>query len=120
MRAVSNLVAALLSIALAASAQAQHRKAGATVKTGVTTTRQFVNTRKGGQEVTCQDFMGLADQYKPQAISYVIGVTKGLDPSAKVVDVTSVGRLVPVVVSTCRSRPHGALRDTVSTVLYSR
>lgn len=120
MRTSTFIFSALASVILTAPAISAAPKASVTVKGGVLRTDQFVNTRKGGQEVTCQDFLGLADQFKPQAISYVIGLNKGRDPKVKVVDVTDVGKIVPVTVSTCRSRPHGALRDTVSTILYRR
>lgn len=120
MRTCTLILHGLMSVVLAAPAISASPKAGVTSKGGVITTDQFVNTRKGGEEVTCQDFLGLADQFKPQAVSYVIGVSKGHDPKVKVVDVTDVNKIVPIIASTCRSRPHGALRDTVSTVLYRR
>lgn len=113
---VAAIAATLTSPALAQ----QHPKAGAHVKNGVETSHQFVQTRKGGEEVSCEDFLGVADRSKPLVLSYVLGVNKGRDPKIDVVDVGSVQRLIPVIISTCRSRPHGALRDTVSTVIYRR
>lgn len=118
MRTSTLFVYGLVSVVLAAPAVAAAPKAGVTASHGVVTTDQFVKTRKGGEEVTCQDFLGLADQFKPQAISYVIGLNKGRNPQVKVVDISTVSKIVPVTVSTCRSRPNGALRDTVSTILY--
>ncbi|MDQ0839348.1 HdeA/HdeB family chaperone [Sphingomonas faeni] len=120
MRFTTLMIGGLVSFALAAPALSQGPKAGFSNKNGVVTTSQFVKTRAGGEEVSCQDFLGLSDQLKPQAVSYVLGMSKGRNPAVKVVDVTSVAKIVPVVVSTCRSRPKGALRDTVSTVLYQR
>lgn len=119
MRMPSLILIGLISATLAAPSYAQTPKPFAK-KNGVITSNQFVATPKGGEEVTCQDFLTLADAYKPQAVSYVIGLNKGRNPKLKVVDVTAVSKLVPVVASTCRSRKHDALRDTVSTVLYQR
>ena len=113
------LFTSLLAVALAGPVSAQSAKP-VSVKNGVVTTNQFVNTRKGGEEVSCEDFLSLADKFKPQAVSSAIGLNKGRDPKVKVIDVTGVEKIVPVVVSTCKSRRHGALRDTVSTVLYQR
>jgi len=119
MRMPSLTLICLLSANLAAPSYAQTPEPF-TKKNGVITSNQFVATPKGGEEVTCQDFLTLADEYKPQAVSYVIGLNKGRNPKLKVVDVTAVNKLVPAVASTCRSRKHDALRDTVSTVLYHR
>lgn len=120
MRKCTFILYGLMSAIIAAPAVSAPPKASFASKGGVITTSQFVNTSKGGEDVTCKDFLGLADQFKPQAVSYAIGLSKGHNPKAKVIDVTDVGKIVPVIVSTCRSRPHGALQDTVSTVLYRR
>lgn len=120
MRTTTLLTGCIMSFVMAAPAVSQSAKAGFSSRNGVVTTSQFVKTRAGGEEVSCQDFLGLSDQLKPQAVSYILGMSKGRNPTVKVVDVASVAKIVPVIVSTCRSRPKGALRDTVSTVLYQR
>lgn len=120
MRVPTFTMTALASVALTGAAFAQTSAPAFTDKNGVISTDQFVKTRSGGEDVSCQDFLGLDDRLKPQAVSYVIGVNKAKDPTAKVVDVSAVHKLVPVIVSTCRSRPEGALADTVSTVIYPR
>ncbi|MDX5986216.1 HdeA/HdeB family chaperone [Sphingomonas echinoides] len=120
MRSSSFFAASILMAALATPACSQSTAKNIQVKNGVVTTDQFVKTRKGGQEISCEDFLDIENKYKPQAISYIIGYNKARNPSVKAIDISAVDTLTPVIVSTCKSHPKGSLHDTVSTVIYKR
>ncbi len=60
---------------------------------------------KSAEKFTCREFLALDDQFKPTAVSFVLGYDKAKRPEAKDVDVAGVDRVVPVIISTCRARP---------------
>lgn len=55
MRSSSFFAASILMAALATPACSQSTAKNIQVKNGVVTTDQFVKTRKGGQEISCED-----------------------------------------------------------------
>ncbi|WP_167693172.1 HdeA/HdeB family chaperone [Sphingomonas azotifigens] len=95
----------------------QAQQSGATVKDGVVVSHQFVKTRGGEEEVTCEGFVGLADAFKPQAVAYAIGYNRAKHPEEAVVEVSGVEALVPVVVSACVTTPAVPLHQAVAKTL---
>jgi hypothetical protein len=106
-KAMNLLAVSAQTITAFGAAAAQ--ESGATVKDGVVTSHQFVKTRGGAEEVTCERFVGLADTFKPQAVAHAIGYNRAKHPEDAVVEVAGVEALVPVVVSACVTTPAAPL-----------
>lgn len=65
------------------------------------------------ESITCHDFVELRDTFKPQAVSYAIGYTKAKHPEIDLVDLSGVERAVPVIVQSCKAKPHETLLQRV-------
>ncbi len=73
---------------------------------------------KTAEKITCQEFLALDDDFKPTAVSFVLGYDKAKRPEARDVDVAGINRVVPVIVNTCRARPTETLLQRIRNGLH--
>ncbi len=73
---------------------------------------------KTAEKITCREFLALDDQFKPTAVSFVLGYDKAKRPEARDVDVAGVDSIVPVIVDTCRARPTETLLQRIRNDLH--
>lgn len=73
---------------------------------------------KTAEKITCSEFIALDDDFKPTAVSFVLGYDKAKRPEAKDVDVSGINRIVPVIIDTCRARPTETLLQRIRNGLH--
>jgi hypothetical protein len=64
-------------------------------------------------EMTCEDFVALADVEKPKIVYWAEGFDKNGKPIDSVLDVTATDTLVPVLVSECKKTPKESLTKAI-------
>lgn len=85
---------------------------------GVVTTTRTVRKGKQIEKVTCREFLGLQQQFQPQAVSYAIGYDKARKPEDAVLDIAGISRIVPVVQKSCRTTPQLTLIQRIRADLH--
>jgi acid stress chaperone HdeA len=80
---------------------------------GVITTSRTEQHGKQIDKITCREFLGLEQQFQPQAISYAIGYDKAKKPEDAVFDVSGISRIVPVVQKSCKTTPQLTLLQRI-------
>jgi LysM repeat protein len=56
-------------------------------------------------KMTCEDFVGLDESFKPKAVYWAVAYGKDGKPEAEDVDVVGVESVVPVVIEECQKTP---------------
>jgi acid stress chaperone HdeA len=101
------------------SANAQgETKAPASGTTGATSAKHAGLPKKAVDKVTCEDFNGLDDTFKPKAIAWAAGYQQGQKkPDVVVMDIDGVEKITPIVVDACAKTPHASFWTTVESEL---
>ncbi len=74
---------------------------------------------KPTEKISCSEFIALDDEFKPEAVSFVVGYDKAKRPEAKDIDVAGIEKVVPVLISSCRAAPTETLLQRLRNDLHS-
>ena len=66
---------------------------------------QSSSGKKALEKMTCEEFVGLEDSFKPNAVSWAIAYGADGKPESAGVSVEGIQRIVPVVVEACQKAP---------------
>ena len=90
--ASTSIVSALLVVSVANFAAAETTKADL--------------AKKKVDQITCEDFNGLNETFKPTLIAWAAGFRKGdTKPDKVAVDIDGIEKVTPFVVAACKSEP---------------
>jgi acid stress chaperone HdeA len=57
---------------------------------------------------TCEDFVGVDDQFKPKVVYWATAYAKGGKPEASVVDIEGTEKVTPIVIDECQKAPQAS------------
>lgn len=77
----------------------------AAVAAPAATSAHHAATKKPLPKMTCEDFIGLDESFKPKAVYWAVAYGKNGQPEAEEVDVVGVEKVVPLVIEECRKAP---------------
>ena len=66
---------------------------------------QSSSSKKAVEKMTCEDFVGLEDSFKPDAVYWAIAYGADGKPESAGVNVEGIQRVVPVVIEACQKTP---------------
>jgi acid stress chaperone HdeA len=66
---------------------------------------QSAGNKKPLAKMTCEDFMGLEDSFRPKAVYWAIAYGEGGKPESAGISVEGIERIVPVVIQDCKKTP---------------
>jgi len=66
---------------------------------------QSSSGKKAVEKMTCEDFVGLQDSFKPDAVYWAIAYGEDGKPESAGVSVEGIERMVPVIVEACQTTP---------------
>jgi acid stress chaperone HdeA len=66
---------------------------------------QSAAAKKPLAKMTCEDFIGLEDSFRPRAVYWAIAYDEGGKPESAGVTVEGIERIVPVVIDGCKKAP---------------
>lgn len=61
--------------------------------------------KKKVSELTCADFNGLEDTFKPTVVSWIAGFDKGDDEDEVAIDIDGIETVTPVIIEACKQEP---------------
>jgi len=66
---------------------------------------QSSSGKKALEKMTCEEFVGLEDSFKPDAVYWAIAYGEDGKPESAGVSVEGMERLVPIVIEACQKTP---------------
>ena len=66
---------------------------------------QSSSGKKAVEKMTCEDFVGLEDSFKPDAVYWAIAYGEDGKPESAGVSVEGIEQVVPVVIEACQKAP---------------
>ena len=66
---------------------------------------QSASSKKPLEKMTCEEFVGLEDSFKPNAVSRAVAYGADGKPESADVNVEGIQRVVPVVIEACQKTP---------------
>ena len=66
---------------------------------------QSSTTKRPIEKMTCEEFVGLEDSFKPNAVSWAIAYGANGKPESAGVSVEGIQQIVPVVIEACQKTP---------------
>ena len=66
---------------------------------------QSLSSKKPLEKMTCEEFVGLEDSFKPHAVSWAVAYGADGKPESAGVNVEGIQRVVPVVIEACQKTP---------------
>jgi acid stress chaperone HdeA len=66
---------------------------------------QSASSKKPLEKMTCEEFVGLEDSFKPHAVSWAVAYGADGKPESAGVNVEGIQRVVPVVIEACQKTP---------------
>jgi acid stress chaperone HdeA len=66
---------------------------------------QSSTSKKALEKMTCEDFVGLEDSFKPDAVNWAIAYGEDGKPESAGVSVEGIEQIVPVVIEACQKAP---------------
>lgn len=89
---VTSIISALLVVSVAGLAVAETTKADL--------------AKKKVDQISCEDFNGLNETFKPTVIAWAAGFRKGdTKPDKVVVDINGIEKVTPFVIDACKNEP---------------
>ena len=82
--------------------------AGSTVAFG-----QSAATKKPLAKMTCEDFIGIEDTFKPKVVYWAVAYGKGGKAETAVLDVEGTDKVIPVIIEKCKAAPKASFLKTV-------
>jgi acid stress chaperone HdeA len=72
---------------------------------GVATSAAVAETSKPVTQWTCEDFIAIDDQYKPNVIYWATAYAKGDKPEASELDIAGTEQVTPMIIDDCEKEP---------------
>ena len=66
---------------------------------------QSSSGKKALEKMTCEDFVGLEDSFKPDAINWAVAYGEDGKPESAGVNIEGIEQIVPVVIEACQKTP---------------
>ena len=66
---------------------------------------QSASSKKPLEKMTCEEFVGLEDSFKPHAVSWAVAYGADGKPESAGVNVEGIQRVIPVVIKACQKTP---------------
>jgi acid stress chaperone HdeA len=66
---------------------------------------QSASSKKPLEKMTCEEFVGLEDSFKPHAVSWAVAYGADGKPESAGVNVEGIQRVIPVVIEACQKTP---------------
>ena len=66
---------------------------------------QSASSKKALEKMTCEEFVGLEDSFKPHVVSWAVAYGADGKPESAGVNVEGIEQIVPVVIETCQKTP---------------
>jgi acid stress chaperone HdeA len=76
---------------------------------------QSASSKKPLEKMTCEEFVGLEDSFKPHAVSWAVAYGADGKPESAGVNVEGIQRVVPVVIEACQKTPKESFWQKVKT-----
>jgi len=86
----------------------------ATLVTGSTVaSAQSDATKKPLGKMTCEDFLGFEESFKPKVVYWAVAYGQGGKPESAGVNVAGIEKIVPVVIDGCKKAPKESFWEKV-------
>jgi acid stress chaperone HdeA len=79
--------------------------AGVSVSAAAETKTSAAVTKKPVTQWTCEEFITLDDEYKPNAVYWATAYAKGGTPEASELDIAGTEQITPMIVQDCEKEP---------------
>ena len=76
---------------------------------------QSSGSKKALEKMTCEDFVGLEDSFKPDAVYWAIAYGEDGKPESAGVNIEGIEQIVPVVIEACQKTPKESFWQKVKT-----
>jgi acid stress chaperone HdeA len=74
---------------------------------------QSDGTKKPPGKMTCEDFIGLEDSFKPKIVYWAVAYGQGGKPESAGVNVAGIEKMVPVLIDGCKQAPKESFWEKV-------
>jgi acid stress chaperone HdeA len=66
---------------------------------------QSTGAKKPLAKMTCEDFIGFEDSFKPKVVYWAVAYGQGGKPESAGVHVEGIEKMIPVLIDTCKKAP---------------
>jgi len=66
---------------------------------------QSASSKKPLEKMTCEEFVGVEDSFKPHAVSWAVAYGADGKPESAGVNVEGIQQIIPVVIEACQKTP---------------
>jgi acid stress chaperone HdeA len=74
---------------------------------------QSSGTKKPLGKMTCEDFLGFEDSFKPKVVYWAVAYGQGGKPESAGINVEGTEKIVPVVIEVCKKAPKESFWEKV-------
>ena len=82
--------------------------AGSTVAFG-----QAAGTKKPLAKMTCEDFIGIEETFKPKVVYWAVAYGQGGKPESAGINVEGTEKMIPVLIEACKKAPKESFWEKV-------
>ena len=87
---------------------------GATLVTGSTVAfGQSASTKTPLAKMTCEDFIGIDDTFKPKVVYWAVAYGQGGKPESAGINVDGTEKMIPVLIEACKKAPKESFWEKV-------
>jgi len=76
---------------------------------------QSASSKKPFEKMTCEDFVGLDESFKPDAVYWAVAYGEDGKPEGAGVSVEGIQQIIPVVIEACQQTPKESFWQKVKT-----
>ena len=76
---------------------------------------QSSSGKKAVEKLACEDFVGLEDSFKPDAVYWAVAYGEDGKPESAGVNVEGIQQIIPVVIEACQKTPKESFWQKVKT-----
>ena len=76
---------------------------------------QSSSGKKAVEKMACEDFVGLEDSFKPDAVYWAVAYGEDGKPESAGVNVEGIQQIIPVVIEACQKTPKESFWQKVKT-----
>ena len=69
--------------------------------------------KKALGKLTCEEFLGVDESFRPKMVYYAAAYSRGGAPEAAMLDVEGTEKLIPVIVEKCKASPKDSFYQKV-------
>jgi acid stress chaperone HdeA len=85
------------------------------VASAVAETKGAAEVKKPVTQWTCEEFLALDDQFKPNAVYWATAYAQGGDPEASELDIAGTETVTPMVIEDCGKEPKASFWEKLKT-----